>query len=33
MTSLWFERAWIGSEWKKDVRLRIADGRIAKAGC
>lgn len=30
MTSLWFERAWIGSEWKKDVRLRIADGRIAK---
>ncbi|HEY0594215.1 formimidoylglutamate deiminase [Sphingopyxis sp.] len=30
MTSLWFERAWLGNEWKKDVRLRIADGRIAK---
>ena len=27
--ALWFERAWLGSEWKKDVRLRIADGRIS----
>ncbi|HWT43727.1 MAG TPA: formimidoylglutamate deiminase, partial [Sphingopyxis sp.] len=30
MTSLWFERAWLGSDWEKGVRLRIADGRIAK---
>ena len=30
MTSLWFERAWLRNDWKKDVRLRIADGRIAK---
>ena len=29
MTSLWFERAWIGNRWEKDVRLRITDGRIA----
>ncbi|MFC3784357.1 formiminoglutamate deiminase [Sphingopyxis italica] len=29
MTSLWFERAWIGNRWEKGVRLRIADGRIA----
>lgn len=29
MVSLWFERAWIGNRWEKDVRLRIADGRIA----
>src|SRR3546814_2272303 len=28
MASLWFERAWIGNRWEKDVRLRIADGRI-----
>jgi formimidoylglutamate deiminase len=27
--ALWFERAWLGSEWKKDVRLRIAEGRIS----
>lgn len=30
MTSLWFERAWLRNDWKKDVRLHIADGRIAK---
>lgn len=29
MASLWFERAWIGDRWDRDVRLRIADGRIA----
>lgn len=29
MASLWFERAWIGNGWARDVRLRIADGRIA----
>lgn len=29
MASLWFERAWIGNGWEKDVRLRIGDGRIA----
>ena len=29
MASLWFERAWIGNRWNRDVRLRIADGRIA----
>ncbi len=29
MVSLWFERAWIGNRWERDVRLRIADGRIA----
>ena len=29
MASLWFERAWLCSEWKRDVRLRIADGMIA----
>lgn len=29
MVSLWFERAWVGNRWEKDVRLRIADGRIA----
>ena len=29
MVSLWFERAWIGNRWEKDVRLRIADERIA----
>lgn len=29
MVSLWFERAWIGNRWEKDVRLRVADGRIA----
>lgn len=29
MTSLWFERAWIGNGWEKDVRLRISDGLIA----
>ncbi|HET6524868.1 formimidoylglutamate deiminase [Sphingopyxis sp.] len=29
MVSLWFERAWIGNRWEKEVRLRIADGRIA----
>src|SRR3546814_10244633 len=29
MASLWFERAWIGNRWEKDVRLRIADGRIS----
>lgn len=29
MTSLWFERAWIGNGWKRDVRLGVADGRIA----
>ncbi len=28
MMALWFERAWIESRWAKDVRLRIADGRI-----
>lgn len=28
MVSLWFERAWIGNRWERDVRLRIADGRI-----
>ncbi|HKX90373.1 MAG TPA: formimidoylglutamate deiminase [Sphingopyxis sp.] len=28
MVSLWFERAWIGNRWEKDVRLRVADGRI-----
>ena len=28
MASLWFERAWIGNRWERDVRLRIADGRI-----
>lgn len=28
MASLWFERAWIGDRWEKDVRLRIADARI-----
>lgn len=29
MASLWFERAWIDDRWNSDVRLRIADGRIA----
>ncbi len=29
MASLWFERAWIGNGWARDVRLRIAEGRIA----
>ncbi len=29
MASLWFERAWIGDRWDRDVRLRIAEGRIA----
>ncbi len=29
MTSLWFERAWIGDGWERDVRLHVADGRIA----
>lgn len=29
MVSLWFERAWIANRWGKDVRLRVADGRIA----
>ena len=27
--ALWFERAWINSRWAKDVRLAVADGRIA----
>ncbi len=27
--ALWFERAWIDKNWAKDVRLTIADGRIA----
>lgn len=27
--ALWFERAWIDDGWKKDVRLCVADGRIA----
>lgn len=27
--TLWFERAWIDNGWAKDVRLCIADGRIA----
>ncbi|AJA10091.1 N-formimino-L-glutamate deiminase [Sphingopyxis fribergensis] len=27
--ALWFERAWIDKDWAKDVRLTIADGRIA----
>ena len=27
--ALWFERAWIDNGWKKDVRLGVADGRIA----
>lgn len=27
--ALWFERAWIGNGWEKDVRLHVADGRIA----
>ena len=29
MASLWFERAWIGTGWARDVRLRTADGRIS----
>ncbi|USI75895.1 MULTISPECIES: formimidoylglutamate deiminase [unclassified Sphingopyxis] len=29
MMALWFERAWIDNGWKKDVRLGVADGRIA----
>lgn len=27
--ALWFERAWIDKDWAKDVRLGVADGRIA----
>lgn len=27
--ALWFERAWIGDGWAKDVRLGVVDGRIA----
>ncbi|HJS10034.1 formimidoylglutamate deiminase [Sphingopyxis sp.] len=27
--ALWFERAWIDNGWTKDVRLGVADGRIA----
>lgn len=27
--ALWFERAWIDNRWVKDVRLGVADGRIA----
>jgi formimidoylglutamate deiminase len=27
--ALWFERAWIDNRWAKDVRLGVADGRIA----
>lgn len=27
--ALWFERAWIDDRWAKDVRLGVADGRIA----
>jgi len=27
--ALWFERAWIDNGWAKDVRLGVADGRIA----
>lgn len=27
--ALWFERAWIDDRWEKDVRLGVADGRIA----
>ncbi|WP_152998695.1 formimidoylglutamate deiminase [Sphingopyxis sp. H115] len=29
MVSLWFERAWIDDRWENEVRLRVADGRIA----
>lgn len=29
MVSLWFERAWIDDRWEREVRLRVADGRIA----
>ncbi|HEV2597991.1 formimidoylglutamate deiminase [Sphingopyxis sp.] len=27
--ALWFERAWIDNGWAKDVRIGVADGRIA----
>ncbi len=27
--ALWFERAWIDNRWAKDVRIGVADGRIA----
>lgn len=27
--ALWFERAWIDNRWAKDVRVGVADGRIA----
>ncbi len=27
--ALWFERAWVDSGWAKDVRVGVADGRIA----
>jgi formiminoglutamate deiminase len=29
MTSLWFERAWIDDRWQREVRLTVANGRIA----
>lgn len=29
MMALWFERAWIDGGWAKDVRISVADGRIA----
>lgn len=29
MASLWFERAWIDNRWAGDVRMELADGRIA----
>lgn len=29
MMALWFERAWVDNGWAKDVRLHVADGRIA----
>ena len=31
MMALWFERAWIDDRWEKDVRLGVADGRIASS--
>ncbi|HWW58167.1 MAG TPA: formimidoylglutamate deiminase, partial [Sphingopyxis sp.] len=29
MASYWFQRAWIDNRWQQDVRLTVADGRIA----
>ncbi len=29
MTAYWFERAWIGEGWQAEVRLTVAEGRIA----